>query len=94
MDGPVDGYDAYEDALAAVSADPLDDEPLGQLMLYSSGTTGRPKGVIRPQSSRKVSEGLGPISGLGAMFGMNPDTRLPLPRPDLPRRARSASAWR
>jgi fatty-acyl-CoA synthase len=81
VDGPVDGCDAYEDALAAVSADPLGDEPLGQLMLYSSGTTGRPKGVIRPQSPRQVSEGLGPISGLGAMFGMNPDTVYLSPAP-------------
>ena len=50
--GVIDGYDSYEDALAGVTADPLDDEPLGQLMLYSSGTTGRPKGVVRPQPER------------------------------------------
>jgi long-chain acyl-CoA synthetase len=81
VDGSVEGYDSYEDALAGVGADPLDDEPLGQLMLYSSGTTGRPKGVIRPQSPRKAAEGLGPISGLGALFGMNPDSVYLSPAP-------------
>ncbi|WP_159317023.1 AMP-binding protein, partial [Raoultella terrigena] len=37
--GEVPGYESYEDALAAVSAEPLDDQPRGADMLYSSGTT-------------------------------------------------------
>ncbi|GAA5129603.1 acyl-CoA synthetase [Haloechinothrix salitolerans] len=45
FDGPVDGHESYEDALAASSAEPLADQPAGAPMLYSSGTTGRPKGV-------------------------------------------------
>lgn len=43
--GPVAGHESYEDALAFASAEPLPDQPLGGPMLYSSGTTGRPKGV-------------------------------------------------
>lgn len=43
--GAVDGFDSYEDALAATSAAPLTDQPQGARLLYSSGTTGRPKGV-------------------------------------------------
>src|SRR5581483_6146209 len=81
VDGVVDGYDSYEDALAGVSADPLDDEPLGQLMLYSSGTTGRPKGVIRPQPARQASEGTGALSGVGALFAINADTVYLSPAP-------------
>ena len=81
VDGVIDGYDSYEDAVAGVTADPLDDEPLGQLMLYSSGTTGRPKGVVRPQPERKASEGIGALSGVGALFGMNPDTVYLSPAP-------------
>jgi fatty-acyl-CoA synthase len=81
VDGSVEGYDSYEDAVAAVAADPLGDEPLGQLMLYSSGTTGRPKGVIRPQSPRQASEGLGPLSALGALFGMNAEAVYLSPAP-------------
>ena len=81
VDGLVDGYDSYEDALSAAPAAPLDDEPLGQLMLYSSGTTGRPKGIVRPQPARKASEGLGPLTGLGALFAINADSIYLSPAP-------------
>ena len=36
-----------EDAVAACPAEPIRDESLGAAMLYSSGTTGQPKGVLR-----------------------------------------------
>ena len=29
-----------------MSTDPLDEQPAGEMMLYSSGTTGRPKGAV------------------------------------------------
>ena len=35
----------YEDALAAASEDEPDDQSMGGVMFYTSGTTGRPKGV-------------------------------------------------
>ncbi|MBI3369285.1 MAG: AMP-binding protein [Burkholderiales bacterium] len=38
----------YETAVAAHPAEPIADESLGTSMLYSSGTTGRPKGILRP----------------------------------------------
>ncbi len=42
------GYAGYEDALAAVDmAGPREARPLGQVFLYSSGTTGLPKGIRR-----------------------------------------------
>ena len=47
-DGAADGYEHLEDALAAAPAEPLAEEPAGSFMLYSSGTTGRPKGILRP----------------------------------------------
>jgi long-chain acyl-CoA synthetase len=37
----------YERAIAAMPPTPIADESLGGAMLYSSGTTGRPKGVLR-----------------------------------------------
>jgi long-chain acyl-CoA synthetase len=43
--GTADGYDAWEEAIAAQPATPVPDEVEGADMLYSSGTTGRPKGV-------------------------------------------------
>jgi fatty-acyl-CoA synthase len=43
--GTIDGFERYDDVLAGVGEGPLDDEREGREMLYSSGTTGRPKGV-------------------------------------------------
>ena len=43
--GPIDGFDDYSSALAAQDPGPLDDPTPGSTMLYTSGTTGRPKGV-------------------------------------------------
>ena len=44
-DGP---FIDYASAIAACPATPIVDEQLGCAMLYSSGTTGRPKGILRP----------------------------------------------
>jgi long-chain acyl-CoA synthetase len=46
--GDLDGFERYDDVLAGEVAGPLDDEREGREMLYSSGTTGRPKGVRKP----------------------------------------------
>ncbi|MFC3172777.1 acyl-CoA synthetase [Novosphingobium bradum] len=44
---PVAGFDDYEAAIAAHPAEPLANERVGSFMLYSSGTTGKPKGIRR-----------------------------------------------
>jgi len=41
----VEGFADYEAALADQPSTPVDDECEGQWMLYSSGTTGKPKGI-------------------------------------------------
>ncbi|MEZ5659947.1 MAG: AMP-binding protein [Burkholderiaceae bacterium] len=46
VDGTIDGFESFEDALAGMPQTPIADETAGQDMLYSSGTTGRPKGVL------------------------------------------------
>jgi long-chain acyl-CoA synthetase len=46
--GPVLGFEDYEAALSAQPAGDIADPTLGASMLYTSGTTGRPKGVNRP----------------------------------------------
>ncbi len=43
--GAIDGFESFEDAIAASSSEPLPARVEAQPMLYSSGTTGRPKGV-------------------------------------------------
>ncbi|WP_169982355.1 MULTISPECIES: acyl-CoA synthetase [unclassified Microbispora] len=48
VDGVAPGFTSYEEAVAGQPATPVDDECQGADMLYSSGTTGRPKGVKPP----------------------------------------------
>ena len=45
VNGTVDGFESYDDALARCDPTPIADEAEGREMLYSSGTTGVPKGV-------------------------------------------------
>ena len=48
----------YAEAIANYPAAPIDKERLGTAMLYSSGTTGRPKGILRPLADTSPSENL------------------------------------
>ncbi|GAA3215700.1 acyl-CoA synthetase [Actinocorallia longicatena] len=48
LDEAVAGFDSYEETVAAAPAVPLEEQIEGMDMLYSSGTTGRPKGVKPP----------------------------------------------
>jgi acyl-coenzyme A synthetase/AMP-(fatty) acid ligase len=71
--GAIPGLVSLEDALADVPVDaPLEEELEGSVMLYSSGTTGRPKGVRRPLP--RVPAGHPPFViqaiGLVSLFGM------------------------
>jgi fatty-acyl-CoA synthase len=85
VDGPPEGasdrFESYEQALDEHAPEPLDDEPLGELMLYSSGTTGRPKGIKRPLSSRQVSQGLAMTAVMKSLFLMDADSVYLSPAP-------------
>ena len=50
VDGPGDGDRVlnFDAVVAGFPGTPIADEQLGSAMLYSSGTTGRPKGILRP----------------------------------------------
>jgi acyl-CoA synthetase (AMP-forming)/AMP-acid ligase II len=51
-DGVIDGYEPFDEAIFEQPSTPLPDETEGAVMLYSSGTTGRPKGIMRPLSGQ------------------------------------------
>lgn len=46
--GPIEGFISMTEAISGYPATPRDYEPAGSMMLYSSGTTGLPKGIKRP----------------------------------------------
>jgi len=81
VDGQIDGYQRYEDEVARFDATPLDDEPLGDFMNYSSGTTGRPKGIKRPLSGSSFAEPSALDGLIGSMYGVGPDTVYLSPAP-------------
>jgi len=74
LDGTIAGYDGYEAGVDSQSADPLAERIAGVDMLYSSGTTGLPKGVTRAFRPLPLEETPGPISGLlQLLFGFTAD---------------------
>ncbi len=77
----VPGYDDYLAALAQASTEPLVDAVAGKDMLYSSGTTGRPKGVKSSPPSDPLDTPT-PVNGLCLLlFGLTEDTVYLSPAP-------------
>ncbi len=56
VDGGIDGFRDYRASIASMSTEPLADQPRGDTMLYSSGTTGRPKGIKRPLTGLDIDD--------------------------------------
>ena len=83
-DGPVDGFLRYEDELDHHPAEHPASQPQGETMLYSSGTTGRPKGIKRPLSGLQIDDpaALGGVAQLlVGLFGADADARYLSPAP-------------
>jgi acyl-CoA synthetase (AMP-forming)/AMP-acid ligase II len=79
-DGELDGWKRYPEAVADLPATPIDDELDGDLLQYSSGTTGRPKGIKRDLPHVPPSETPGMMSALVG-FWMQPDSVYLSPAP-------------
>ena len=65
IDGTIEGFESYENAVAAMPSEPLARLSKGEVMLYSSGTTGRPKGILRPLTGLTIDDAS--LSGIGML---------------------------
>jgi long-chain acyl-CoA synthetase len=76
-------YEDYNVARDAMLTSPIADESAGSAMLYSSGTTGRPKGVKRAAAAMpQPIDTPSPLAMLAqALFGMDADTVYLSPAP-------------
>jgi fatty-acyl-CoA synthase len=84
VDGPVDGFSRYEDEVAAYPAERLAEQPRGEAMLYSSGTTGRPKGIKRPLLDAEIDDPdamAGTAMLLAGLFAVDADVTYLSPAP-------------
>lgn len=68
LDGVADGFGSYEETVAAQPITPIADECQGADMLYSSGTTGRPKGVKVAASMAPLTESNTLVKLIEALF--------------------------
>lgn len=72
--GPVEGYESIEQLADAASSSPVEDESEGYYMLYSSGTTGRPKGILPALASNPFGTGLTIDHTMADHFGFNAES--------------------
>jgi long-chain acyl-CoA synthetase len=69
---PVSGYVSDADLVADQPSSPPPDRRLGDSIRYSSGTTGKPKGIVRPLSERDPSEAANAMAVFGRAFEFVP----------------------
>ncbi|MDO8389960.1 MAG: AMP-binding protein [Actinomycetota bacterium] len=82
IDGDLDGFRRYEGAIAQFPAEPLASESEGSYMFYSSGTTGRPKGIKPALAGEPFGAGGGRLLGLMVpLYSFTPDTVYLSPAP-------------
>ncbi|HEY6131732.1 MAG TPA: acyl-CoA synthetase [Halioglobus sp.] len=79
--GTVEGFEAFEDLLDTCPVTPITRELEGCVMLYSSGTTGYPKGIKNANPEREMGEP-GPLTmGIVKSFSIGRDTVYLSPAP-------------
>ena len=81
LDEPLGAFEPYFAALAPYPTTPVPDEKLGAAMLYSSGTTGRPKGIQRPLPDMPPGGELPVMAFVTAIFQLREGMRYLNPAP-------------
>lgn len=79
-DADSDGWQRYPECVADQPITPIADEIEGDLLQYSSGTTGRPKGIQRELRHIAPAEAAAPLAAIVA-FWANPDAVYLSPAP-------------
>ena len=74
-------YESFEAAREKMPATPVADEAAGRDMLYSSGTTGRPKGIKPPLTGGPIDEPGGVANLAAGLFGFKSDSIYISPAP-------------
>ena len=76
VDGIIDGFVSWEQAIEAMPTSPIPDQSEGREMLYSSGTTGKPKGIKFPLPKGAIGEAeeITRSIGLALFIGVTHDT--------------------
>ena len=79
--GAIDGYEDYITRRDALPTTPIADESRGLDMLYSSGTTGKPKGIRRPLPEGGIEEQDALVLLLLGVFSFSEDVTYLSPAP-------------
>jgi len=79
--GIAPGYESWEELLDKMPDTPVDDQTKGAAMLYSSGTTGKPKGVFAPPADTAFDSPHALSTTLGAAFGFGEEAAYLSPAP-------------
>ncbi len=83
VDSPVHGYQDLGQSLNVNHPELIGligDEPAGQIMFYSSGTTGRPKGILRQRPAALIKDGY-PLSDRLRSYGIDRESVYLSPAP-------------
>jgi long-chain acyl-CoA synthetase len=81
INGAVAGFQSWEEAVTSMPCTPIDDESVGTPMLYSSGTTGQPKGVLSMNAMVDINEVHPNLAAFAAVFGIDENTLYLSPAP-------------
>ena len=81
VDGVENGWASFEEAIKDLPKTPVNDQEMGQDMLYSSGTTGKPKGIRVPLKHIPIDQSDALMSVIAPLYDINEDTKYLSPAP-------------